>query len=65
MKMGEEMVINSDKDYAAKYATGKERVKEEDKNVGKQKEDRQGTECRRERQVKKCTQEESTVRYGT
>jgi len=35
MKMGEQMVINSDKDYEAKhYATGKGRVKKEDKNVG-------------------------------
>jgi hypothetical protein len=35
MKMGEEMVINSDKGYEAKhYASGTERVKEEDKNVG-------------------------------
>ena len=33
--MGEEMVINSDKDYEAKhYVIGKERGKEEDKNVG-------------------------------
>ena len=35
MKMGEEMVINSDKEYEAKhYATRKERGKDEDKNVG-------------------------------
>jgi hypothetical protein len=35
MKMGEEMVTNSDKEYEVKYyATGKERGKDEDKNVG-------------------------------
>jgi hypothetical protein len=35
MKTGKEMVINSDKEYEAKrYATGKERGKDEDKNVG-------------------------------
>ena len=49
-KMGEKMVINSDKEYEAKrYATLKERDKDEDKNVGEQKEDRQETECRRDR----------------